>query len=513
MTEQPERGRPTREEDGKDQHDRKDEHDPKDPPLKEPTSAWLVVRYDVADHGYRPIPPGDPSWLSPDVWVTGGTDMNTVIEGVPFTVHARVWNLGAFPATPTWVQFAVVDPAMGISAPQVIGTGYIPHLPPLSSASVACPEPWVRESVGGGHPCLLVKASSVPMDPAPASWNVRQHRHVGQRNLTVVPAGTSSLSLTLTTTAVLQDRPIRLAVTGVAGGRAEDVLRPAPTALRAARAALDEAEGRDVVALRRRVETLTRLERTAPQVKELDLRDAARVKGLDPTKDGQQQVHVDLELPDVEELLVHVWQLEGEEPTGGYSVLVTRQDALDLRAVGTHVTGGLADPRNDHHPPKERTEPMVRDDAAGDRDTHEGGAGEQELDLLVLEHYPAVRITRDLARQLLPMLPMRSKKDLHHGLERTGLVVEGVKLPFGGALEAVPEEAFPIEDPKDLVAKVAAAVRIATSMVSEGRTPVLSERLARVALEVAGTPAGAGRAGIPAGHFTGPSVFGSTKEV
>jgi hypothetical protein len=135
-----------------------------------------------------------------------------------------------------------------------------------------------------------------------------------------------------------------------------------------------------------------------------------------------------------------------------------------------------------------------------------------ELDALVVEQFPAVRLTRDLVRQLAQLLPIRSADELRRALEDTPLVVDNEKVDLGDTLEVLPEEAFPIEDLRGLVGKVAAAVRIGSSLVVDGRIQPRSEQLARLALDVAVAPVATGRPGIPAGHFAGPSLFGYSKE-
>lgn len=508
------------------------------PPREEPYGVWLVVRYDTADYGHRPVPPGDVFWLSPDIWVTGGTGLGTIIEGVPFVPHVRVWNLGVFPASPVQVDFAIVDAALGITSPLLIGTAWIPYLGGLSTAAVACPVPYVREPGAAGHPCLLVKASSSPFDPAPTGYNSFLDRHTGQRNLTVVPTGSmATMSLQLETALVLGRGTPQFAATAVVAERAEDLLRPGAAALRHAIEALEKSGGL-APELRRRAELLAARQKTAPLVKAIDARGFVTVRGFDgpapdplplraargepaalgplpgkPATDSRTKVDVEIVFPDVgSDLAVHLWQLEGGIPTGGYTVLVTKQHKLDLGATGTHEVGGLNDTREskDATPPGGRAKDTRP--AGTETEMAENMKGEREsIDDLVIDQFPAVRATRDVSRQLAPMLPIRSADELRKTLESTALVIEGERLDVSGALEVIPEDVFPIENPADLVAKVAAAVRIGSSLAIEGKLEARSERLARIALDVAARPVGGGR-GIPAGHFAGPSLFGFEKE-
>lgn len=522
----------TREEERRREEERKDEEQHR--PRKEPHGAWLVVRYDTSDFGARPVPAGDVFWLSPDIWVTGGTGLGTIVEGVPFSIHARVWNLGAFMASPTRVDFAILDPALGITTPQLVGTAWIPYLPGLSTAAVTCPNTWTRESVAGGHPCLLVKASSTPMDPAPPGYNSYLDRHTGQRNLTVVPAGSaSSVQLALTTTAVLgTPERVQLAATALLGGRAEDLLRPGPTALRNALTALERA-GKDAPeALRLRIDSLTRAEKESPvEVRSLDIRPFVHVKGMAEappvltarraaqgrpallgdvpgrlTADTRTEVIVDVEVPQVDaDVVVHLWQVEDGVPTGGYSVLVTRQEEI---AQGGDAPGGITPEIATNG--KDRLAPDATAPPASVSTDGRNVKG-MELEELVIAQYPAVQATLDVSRQLARLLPIRSAEELAKHLDNSMLVIGEEKVDVSEALTRLPEEVFPIKETADLVAKVAAVVRVASSLARDGRLVPQSERLARIALDIAGTPTGV-RAGIPAGHFAGPSLFGYEKE-
>ncbi|MCC8245011.1 hypothetical protein [Saccharothrix luteola] len=298
-----------------------------------PYGTWLVVRYDDADWGYRDIPAGDVFWLSPDIWITGGTNYGTIIADIPFTVHARVWNLGQFPASPTRVDFAIVDPVLGIGQvePHVIGTAWIDDLPGLSATAVTCPQTWIRPTVAGGHPCLLVKASSSPMDPATMGYSPVHDRHVGQRNLHVVKAGTAnSLSLRLQAAVVGEGgaQP-QVDATAYLARNSEHFLRPGPTALRNARAAIESVQDPvAAAALTRRVRALQEMEeKQLAEVRAFDIKPYIVIAARNSEKGAV--VDVELALPDVAgDLMVHLRQLDGGVPLGGYSALLTRESSI-----------------------------------------------------------------------------------------------------------------------------------------------------------------------------------------
>lgn len=156
---------------------------------EEPVGVWLVIRYDEADSGARPIPNGEVYWTSPDIWITGGDALGNAIAGKPTSVHARIWNFGTFAAVPVRVDFHVVAPSIGIpwNAPKLIGTAWV-NVQPLATAVADCPTPWVPADTGLSHACLIATCSSPLMDPADQPGNPRTDRKTGQRNVTVVQA-------------------------------------------------------------------------------------------------------------------------------------------------------------------------------------------------------------------------------------------------------------------------------------------------------------------------------------
>jgi hypothetical protein len=156
-------------------------------------STWLLLRYDAADFGARPVPAGDTWWESPDIWITGGDQYGNPIGGQPTKIFARVWNLGTLAAVPVFVNFYFIAPSLGIlpSAPQRIGhkAGCI-LVPPLSAVVVECPTIWVPPVTEGNlHSCLLATCSApISGDVPTVPFNPVADRHTGQRNYTVVEA-------------------------------------------------------------------------------------------------------------------------------------------------------------------------------------------------------------------------------------------------------------------------------------------------------------------------------------
>ena len=155
----------------------------------QPQGSYLLIQYDLADTGVRPIPSGDVWWLSPDIWVTGGDSLGNPIGGQPCQVHARIWNLGNASAVPTAVSFFYIEPGLAIpvTIPQPINN--VPAYTMVSSGSYAdVSVPWTPpQVVGNVHTCLIVTCScattgDIPMVPG----NAIADRHTGQRNVTLI---------------------------------------------------------------------------------------------------------------------------------------------------------------------------------------------------------------------------------------------------------------------------------------------------------------------------------------
>jgi hypothetical protein len=150
------------------------------------------------------------NWESPDIWLAPGEPaaapplppdhgMFTPEVGKPYTVYARVWNLGRAPILGVKVEFHWFGPHLRVSDQHLIGMTRV-DLGPRSSLGcnklVKCPVAWRPQSVGSispgarfSHECLLVRASAIGDGVAPDSWDPATDRHVAVRNLNVVSAG------------------------------------------------------------------------------------------------------------------------------------------------------------------------------------------------------------------------------------------------------------------------------------------------------------------------------------
>jgi hypothetical protein len=164
---------------------------------------YLFLRANPADLGKRPVVSA-PFWESPDIFILAGVHPALAPDVPPSlgqeaqsgevnTIYAHLWNFGNAAANEVVVEFYWVNPSLGISSDSVNliaqtftslgakGSG-------RSHAVVKCPKPWVPTYVNGGHECLLVRVWDNPADlPGEPTFDASWNRHIGQRNIHVVP--------------------------------------------------------------------------------------------------------------------------------------------------------------------------------------------------------------------------------------------------------------------------------------------------------------------------------------
>ena len=165
---------------------------------------YLFLRANPGDTGTRPVV--GPFWESPDIYILPGTPPSlapdvpaqlgqVALAGQDNTVYAHLWNLGRAPARNVYVEFYWCNPALGVDPAGLTKIGDTwTTLGARGSGQahqvVKCPESWQPTFVNGGHECLLVRAFDWPADPMTTpEWDASINRHVGQRNIHVVPAG------------------------------------------------------------------------------------------------------------------------------------------------------------------------------------------------------------------------------------------------------------------------------------------------------------------------------------
>lgn len=152
-------------------------------------TPWLLIRHSPTDMGLRPIPPGNPFWISPDIWVESSHPLGNPVEGEPNFVHARIFNLGEFNAAPVKVDFYWADPSLGFGPANMnfIGTEWL-EVKSLNQVDVRCQTPWVPTFINNGHECLIANCSNHILDPIIYPFEPVLDRHVGQRNVHVEKA-------------------------------------------------------------------------------------------------------------------------------------------------------------------------------------------------------------------------------------------------------------------------------------------------------------------------------------
>lgn len=149
----------------------------------------------------RPVPGGQAYWASPYILVenSGGISY-TGRAGENNFVHARVFNFGKATSAPTQVDFYWADPSLGLGPASFhhIGTEWV-EIRHGASLDVRCNTAWVPTFLNNGHECLMVNTSNPtivsglgptpgPFDPIQAPFSPVLDRHVGQRNIAVLPA-------------------------------------------------------------------------------------------------------------------------------------------------------------------------------------------------------------------------------------------------------------------------------------------------------------------------------------
>ena len=167
---------------------------------------FLFMRANPGDLGARPVV--GPFWESPDVLLLAGVEPavaprvppqlgQTALGGKPNTVYAHVWNFGLAQAPNVVVEFYWCDPSLGIGpgGAHLIGATIVSlgaRGSGRSHAVVKCPTAWVPTFVNGGHECLVVRIWDETSDGiGTPPWDAALNRHIGQRNIHVIAAGTA----------------------------------------------------------------------------------------------------------------------------------------------------------------------------------------------------------------------------------------------------------------------------------------------------------------------------------
>jgi hypothetical protein len=175
---------------------------------------YLLIRSVLGDRGDRPI--NVPFWESPDIWIAPGAPAaspavpashgGTATVGTPNTLYAHVWNLGFAPLAGVRVEFFWFNPSLSIDGAHAHPIGNaVCELSGRGMAGshklVKCSKPWVPVMENGGHECLIARVSGLGDPIGGNEWSPWFNRHVAQRNVSVVTAGSPGVNLIRSLTA------------------------------------------------------------------------------------------------------------------------------------------------------------------------------------------------------------------------------------------------------------------------------------------------------------------------
>jgi hypothetical protein len=150
-------------------------------------SPFLVIRSTPTDNGVgRPLPSSTVFWISPDIWVQSSDPFGNAQVGEENLVFARLFNLGKAHSRPTRVDFYWTNPSLGLGAGDMvyIASEFV-EVGHLRTHTVSTP--WWPVFENGGHECLLVNCTNDLLDPLAFAFRPTLDRHVGQRNISVLP--------------------------------------------------------------------------------------------------------------------------------------------------------------------------------------------------------------------------------------------------------------------------------------------------------------------------------------
>jgi hypothetical protein len=219
---------------------------------------------------------------------------------------------------------------------------------------------------------------------------------------------------------------------------------------------------------------------------ELGERASIRLSRTMPETLDQQALELTITVPDIQEnLMLHLWQIEDDRVSGGYTLIVRLPDTIDNRAKPEETTTNT---------PLE-VEPMNEVDPT--------------LAELVIKAHPGARAVYEITEQLARALPIDTRDALLESVGDEGLTVLGETVHADALAGVIPEEAFPVRTESDLVEKVVAAVAVGTSIFSQTEFTGAREAMSRLARKIL---VSSGVTQAPAaGLFEGPSLFGGAQ--
>ncbi|WP_229218593.1 hypothetical protein [Rugamonas brunnea] len=464
-------------------------------------TAWMVLPCNLGDYGLRPLASGTPYWASPFIWVESPDPSGRPQAGAENHLVARVFNLGAGTAAPAKIDFYWADPSVGLGAADAhfIGTEWA-EIGPMTSRVVRCATPWIPSYLNNGHECAFLNCDNHVLDPLLLPFQPWADRHVGQRNLAVLPAvaqpfhfwapGGNRAELHVTALrGVLREVPkepgnaVRLlgeaAAHLLAGLRPQAVTaRRAPGGPRQPPVAGQQVPAKTVIAGVRQTGATRVLARPDDKLHPMPLDGRAPLGEHLFKVDGQagtaQQIELQLQeltLPLNTFVVLNICHTTAQAVTGGYLLVLA------------HPAWFRATP---HQPMEDESMKIPSQDPQ-----------DAALQAMVIAQFPQARLTLQIARAMQKHLPITSIEEIERAVQYVH--VDDMYLNPGMVERFGFKSLLPIRDSADLVAKIAGMLRIAAQQGHGGPSSLL-----------AGALPGSRGAAIPAAHFAGPSLFGYT---
>ncbi len=159
--------------------------------------TYLYIRTNPADTGTEPLPSTLKHWKSPDIVIIkpDSTRGAEAVANQQNQVEVTVSNTGGIDAIDAYIESFVADPSTAFTPATAtfIGGGYL-TIPGYNMRNITFP--WTPASVDEGHRCLLSRvALFIPSDTYTDGtiFDVRNDRHVAQRNIHVVNMGKDNM--------------------------------------------------------------------------------------------------------------------------------------------------------------------------------------------------------------------------------------------------------------------------------------------------------------------------------
>ncbi len=474
-------------------------------------TPWLVIPADYADYGIRPL--SIPHWRSPFIYPISPDPSGKLKAGKENFIVAEIFNLGMATSAPTKVDFYWADPSVGLGSDDfnLIGTEWV-EVPPMGKKVVKCNTPWIPEFLNNGHECVMVNTDNAVLDPIQAPFFPKFDRHVGQKNMTVLTADEPKFKFWAAFGGMqfkAELRVLSLRVKAKNGFKRMDnnfmtLMNTANTVLTQQKL-MEEGDlnkegffklgldfkkinARDIVKSIRLTDEVRKIKgRGDVSQKNKSRKDSLAFGDLVMTLDNQPGVagrmEMDLVAVDIKEnelIVLEIGHVVNGIQTDGYTLVIANQKWMNEKGVHQQKKSNQIKSSN----MKNRT-----------------------LEAMIIDRNHETRIAYQVVKQLEGCLPIKSLEQAAKHLGE-GIVIDDQRLKMEMFDGYIPKEVFPIEDLDDLVVKICGATKVALDMVTSGKGDVIRNSTVQDILKTGigeninqSTP-------IPAGHFTGPSIYG-----